>query len=147
MSNNKEVKGPFKFSSNVIKKKRSLNIKTFGDHDLKKGQEVIKRLEKEKYDLLILLGDYSYNMDDENGKWGVVEFDQDIEKPMPAGNYKAHISKITIADKTDNYWMIIEFEIIEHDEFLGCQPDPYFYLLGSRLEGKKREVKKGRKKI
>jgi len=85
-------------------------------------------------------------MDDENGKWGVVEFDQDIEKPMPAGNYKAHISNITIADKTDNYWMIIDFEIIEHEEFLGCQPDPYFILLGSRLEGKQREVKQGLQK-
>ena len=83
-------------------------------------------------------------MDDENGKWGVVEFDQDIGTPMPAGNYKAHISNITVADKTDNYWMIIEFEIIEHDEFLGYQPDTYFILLGSRVEGKKREVKKGK---
>ena len=83
-------------------------------------------------------------MDDENGKWGVVEFDQDIGTPMPAGNYKAHISNITVADKTDNYWMIIEFEIIEHDEFLGYQPDTYFILLGSRVEGKKRDVKNGK---
>jgi hypothetical protein len=82
-------------------------------------------------------------MDDENGKWGVVEFDQDIGTPMPAGNYKAHISNITVADKTDNYWMIIEFEIIEHDEFLGYQPDTYFILLDSRVEGKQREIKKG----
>ena len=85
-------------------------------------------------------------MDNRRDEWGVVEFDQDIEKPMPAGNYKAHISNITVSDKSDNYWMIIEFEIIEHDEFLGCQPDTYFILLGSRLEGKKREVKKGLKK-
>jgi len=83
-------------------------------------------------------------MDNDNEKWSVVDFDLDIEKPMPAGHYKAQISNITVADKTDNYLMIIEFEIIEHDEFLGYQPDTYFILLGSRVEGKKREVKKGK---
>jgi hypothetical protein len=82
-------------------------------------------------------------MDDDNEKWSVVDFDLDIEKPMPAGHYKAQISNITVADKTDNYLMIIEFEIIEHDEFLGCQPDTYFILLGSRLGGTKREIRKG----
>ena len=83
-------------------------------------------------------------MDNQRKEWGVVEFDLDVEKPMPAGNYKAHISNIMVSEKPDNYWMIIEFEIIEHDEFLGYQPDTYFILLGSRVEGKKREVKKGK---
>ena len=82
-------------------------------------------------------------MDDDNGKWSVVDFDLDIGKPIPAGLYKAKISKITVADKTENYLMIIDFEIIEHDEFVGYQPNPYFLLLGSRLERRKREVKKG----
>ena len=85
-------------------------------------------------------------MANDNRKWGVVDFDLDIEKPIPAGFYKAQISNVTVPDKTDNYWMIIDFEIIEHEEFLGCQPDPYFMLLDSRLEGKQREVKQGFRK-
>ena len=85
-------------------------------------------------------------MDDDNGKWSVVDFDLSIEKPIPAGHYKAKISDIAVSDKTDNYWMIIDFEIIEHDEFMGYQLDPYFILLGTRLKDKKRELKKGLQK-
>ena len=85
-------------------------------------------------------------MDDDNGKWSVVDFDLSIEKPIPAGHYKAQISEITVSDKTDNYWMIIDFDIIEHDEFMGYQLDPYFILLGTRLKDKKRELKKGLQK-
>ena len=85
-------------------------------------------------------------MDDDSGKWSVVDFDLSIEKPIPAGHYKAQISDIAVSDKTDNYWMIIDFEIIEHDEFKGYQLDPYFILLGTRLKNKKRELKKGLQK-
>ena len=70
LENGEKIKGPFYFSTNILNDKKSVNIKTFGDHDLKKGKEIIKRLEIEDYDLLILLGDYSYNMQDENGKRG-----------------------------------------------------------------------------
>jgi len=35
----------------------------FGDHDLKGGMKTINSLENEEFDLLILLGDYSYDME------------------------------------------------------------------------------------
>ena len=79
LSDEKKVKGPYFFESNILNKKKTLKINSFGDHDLKKGKEIIKRLKKENYDLLILLGDYSYNMNDDNGKNGD-EYFQGIEK-------------------------------------------------------------------
>lgn len=70
-SDRKKVKGPFFFKSNIFKKeKKGLKINSFGDHDLKRGREIINKLKKENFDLLILLGDYSYNLNDDNGKNG-----------------------------------------------------------------------------
>ena len=47
-----------------------MTVKAFGDHDLKGGFMTIDKLKKEKFDLLILLGDYSYDMENDNGNHG-----------------------------------------------------------------------------
>lgn len=51
----------------------------FGDHDLEKGMEMIGYIQKNKPDLLLLLGDYAYDMQDENGERGEVYF-QEMEQ-------------------------------------------------------------------
>lgn len=39
----------------------------FGDHDLRKGRKMIDFVAKNKPDLLIMLGDYAYDLQDDNG--------------------------------------------------------------------------------
>lgn len=51
-----------------------LKIVTFGDHDTS-GVEVYKKLLTTEYDLLLLLGDYSYDIDDDFGLRGDEYFD------------------------------------------------------------------------
>ena len=63
------MKGPFYFESNVYSGS-GVKIVTFGDHDLEIGWNLIGDLESQKFDLLILLGDYSYDMQRKNGKMG-----------------------------------------------------------------------------
>lgn len=79
------LKGPFDFSSNIhhySKKKAdnsdlsdppSVKLVTFGDHD-KSGELVFNSLKKENPDLLVLLGDYSYDVQDEMGMNGDAYF-------------------------------------------------------------------------
>ena len=64
------IRGPFKFSSNIYRQGSSLKLIAFGDQDLATGQPLIDQLVRTDFDLLILLGDYGYNINDENGKVG-----------------------------------------------------------------------------
>ena len=76
----KILMGPFHFQSNVhtyvkqlqfqrLQNKADLKIITFGDHD-RTGEDLYKALGKEKPDLFILLGDYSYDVQDDLGVRG-----------------------------------------------------------------------------
>ena len=81
----KTLKGPYKFKSRIKRYQKpstqtlkfdeeKLKIVTFGDHDTS-GVEVHKQLSEMDYDLLLLLGDYSYDIFDEFGMRGDKYFD------------------------------------------------------------------------
>ena len=63
-------KGPFEFKSNILKDDQPMKVITFGDHDLAKGIPTIEAVAKREYDLLLLLGDYAYDIYEENGQKG-----------------------------------------------------------------------------
>ena len=45
--------------------------------------------------------------------------------------------------KPENIWLIVEFEIIEHEVFAGFMPEPYFLLIASRDPTQQRKVLEG----
>ena len=69
------VKGPFSFKSKVYEGP-DLSIVTFGDHDLAFGKDTIDRLAKTDYDLLVMVGDIAYDIEDENGLRGDRYFEE-----------------------------------------------------------------------
>lgn len=74
-SNDKLVKGPFYFKTKILDQdENNFNIKSFGDHDLENGTEIVDYLEEIDFDLLILLGDYSYDLENDNGNHGDAYF-------------------------------------------------------------------------
>ena len=66
------LKGPFNFKSDIYDDaKESHKIITYGDTDTYlRGMPTLDRMKEEEYDLLILLGDYSYDIFDNNGQKG-----------------------------------------------------------------------------
>ena len=66
------LKGPFDFKSDIYDSdKEAHKIITYGDTDTYlKGMPTLDRMKEEEYDLLILLGDYSYDIFDNNGQKG-----------------------------------------------------------------------------
>lgn len=68
----KIFKGPFQFESEIYNDEKSDHtIITYGDTDAtEKGIKTINRMKTEKYDLLVLLGDYAYDIFQKNGKKG-----------------------------------------------------------------------------
>ena len=76
----KILKGPYYFNSRIkqfdakkdlftLKDSDELTVVTFGDHD-KNGEDVHAKLSSSYYDLLILLGDYSYDVYEDFGVRG-----------------------------------------------------------------------------
>ena len=53
-----------------LKDDNELRIISYGDQDVSKGEEVISNLEKQNYDLLMLLGDYAYDIHESDGITG-----------------------------------------------------------------------------
>ena len=93
MDGETKLEGPFDFKSNVYLG-GDHRVFSFGDHDVGKyvtkpedvgkpipGLEVIEHLEKTHYDLLILLGDLAYEIQDGNGLHGDGYF-QKMQKAM-----------------------------------------------------------------
>ena len=79
--NSKPIKTPYKFRSKVFSG-QNLRIASFGDHDHStEGIKTINRLEKMEVDLLILLGDFAYEIYLDNGKFGD-EYFQKMETIM-----------------------------------------------------------------
>ena len=75
--------------------------------------------------------------------WGVVRFD-DIEATMiDEADYSALIKSAKVIIKPEYIWLIVDFEIIEHEVFAGFMPDPYFLLIGSRDPTQQRKVLEG----
>ena len=70
--NNEVLKGPFNFQSDIYDDdKKEHKIVTYGDTDAYlKGMKTIDRMKNESYDLLILLGDYAYDIFHDNGQKG-----------------------------------------------------------------------------
>lgn len=66
------MKGPFSFQSDIYDdQKENHKIITYGDTDAtSKGVKTMDRMKQEKYDLLVLLGDYAYDIFQKNGKKG-----------------------------------------------------------------------------
>ena len=63
--------GPFFFESKVADNNlNNYRFVTFGDHDLDVGIATLDRLKHEKYDMIILLGDYAYDIEEDNGQKG-----------------------------------------------------------------------------
>jgi hypothetical protein len=78
--------------------------------------------------------------------WGVVRFD-DIEATMiDEADYSALIKSAKVIIKPEYIWLIVDFEIIEHEVFAGFMPDPYFLLIGSLDPTEQRKVREGRTK-
>ena len=77
LSNDVVIKGPFNFETKILdKEETNFNFKSFGDHDLvDEGKLIIDYLEETYYDILILLGDYSYDIENDNGEHGDKYFD------------------------------------------------------------------------
>lgn len=69
------AKGPFSFKSKVYEGP-DLSIITFGDHDLAFGKNTIDRLGKTDFDLLVMVGDIAYDINDENGLRGDRYFEE-----------------------------------------------------------------------
>lgn len=66
------LKGPFKFKSDIFDDSKDVHkIITYGDTDTYlRGMPTLERMKEEEYDLLVLLGDYAYNIFDNNGQKG-----------------------------------------------------------------------------
>jgi predicted phosphodiesterase len=66
------LKGPFHFNSEIYEdEKPEHKIITYGDTDTYlHGMPTLDRMKEEEYDLLVLLGDYSYDIFDNNGQKG-----------------------------------------------------------------------------
>jgi hypothetical protein len=78
--------------------------------------------------------------------WGVVQFN-DVEATMiKKADYSALIKSAKVIIKPEYIWLIVDFEIIEHEVFAGFMPDPYFLLIGSRDSTEQRKVREGRTK-
>ena len=117
------VKGPFEFKTNINKNLSKSRIVSFGDHDIIKGMPTIRALENHDYDLMILLGDYSYNIHDENGKKGDHYFEA-MEKILTkapvilvtgnheyADRYRLFASRfvfpLNLSESTNNYFHFV----------------------------------------
>ena len=75
--------------------------------------------------------------------WGVVRFN-DVEATLiKKADYSALIKSTKVIIKPENIWLIVEFEIIEHEVFAGFMPDPYFLLIASRDPTQQRKVLEG----
>ena len=66
------LKGPFVFKSNIIDDEvYEHKVITYGDTDAyERGMKTLDRMKEEEYDLLVLLGDYAYDIFDDNGQKG-----------------------------------------------------------------------------
>lgn len=64
------VKGPYKFRSNLINNDKPIKVISFGDHDIFKGMGIVTFLEHEEYDISVLLGDHSYDIQNDDGQVG-----------------------------------------------------------------------------
>lgn len=80
--NSIDIKGPFIFESKVTDylygRTENLEVISFGDHDLgKNGSVTVNELNSEDaVDLYLLLGDYAYDIHDENGEKGRLYFNE-----------------------------------------------------------------------
>ena len=72
LENEETLKGPFQFKSDIFDDDKDVHkIITYGDTDTYlKGMPTLDRMKEEEYDLLVLLGDYSYDIFDNNGQKG-----------------------------------------------------------------------------
>lgn len=70
-----KVRGPFKFKTSILSAPTEAKIISFGDHDHIVGTPIMSRLKDYDMDLMILLGDYAYDIYSENGKRGDDYFD------------------------------------------------------------------------
>lgn len=75
------LKGPFKFKSDIFDDSKDVHkVITYGDTDAYlRGMPTLERMKEEEYDLLVLLGDYAYDIFDDNGQRG----DDFFEKMEP----------------------------------------------------------------
>jgi len=78
--------------------------------------------------------------------WLVVRFDDIVATLIKKADYSALIKSAKVIIKPENIWLIVEFEIIEHEVFAGFMPDPYFLLIGSLDPTEQRKVREGRTK-
>ena len=82
-------------------------------------------------------------MTNPSNDWGVVQFN-DVEATLiKKADYSALIKSAKVIIKPENIWLIVEFEIIEHEVFAGFVPDPYFLLIASRDPTQQRKVLEG----
>ena len=72
--------------------------------------------------------------------WAVVRFNDVEATPIEKADYSALIKSAKVIIKPENIWLIVEFEIIEHEVFAGFMPDPYFLLIASRDPTQQRKV-------
>ena len=75
--------------------------------------------------------------------WGVVRFDDIVATQIKKADYSALIKSAKVIIKPENIWLIVEFEIIEHEVFAGFMPEPYFLLIASRDPTQQRKVLEG----
>ena len=75
--------------------------------------------------------------------WGVVQFNDDEATMIKKADYSALVKSAKVIIKPEYIWLIVDFEIIEHEVFAGFMPDPYFLLIASRDPTQKRKVLEG----
>jgi predicted phosphodiesterase len=72
MENERRLKGPFEFKSDIFDDHKDVHkVITYGDTDsYLRGMPTLDRMKEEEYDLLVLLGDYSYDIFENDGQKG-----------------------------------------------------------------------------
>ena len=75
--------------------------------------------------------------------WGVVQFNYVEATMIKKADYSSLVKSAKVIIKPENIWLIVEFEIIEHEVFAGFVPDPYFLLIASRDPTQQRKVLEG----
>lgn len=69
------VKGPYTFRTRILDKSNDLKVVSFGDHDELAGAPLITKLTAFDMDLLVLNGNYAFDIHSDNGARGDAYFD------------------------------------------------------------------------
>ena len=69
------VRGPYSFKTRILNKNNDFKVVAFGDHDELAGSTTITQLAKADFDLIVLTGDYAFDIHSNNGARGDTYFD------------------------------------------------------------------------